>query len=152
VAFPKLPDVSKLERYVALVIKFDPETGWRPGDIDVRKEAKNLFCFPLWQDLEKNVEMRLILDVENIDRYIERFSGVEGIEIVEGKEAINAKVRELFKPRYLIAQPFIMQMSIAAKKIRIDDISPDLPLEEVARILYERGALGIGKMEPYTIP
>jgi len=108
-----LPDISKLKRYVALVIQFDPHTGVRSGNIDVRRD-RGLFCLPLWQDLTRGVEMRLVLD----DRDIEQYRGVEGIEVVEGKAAINAKVRELFKPRYGIVSGALLSASIAAKDRR----------------------------------
>jgi len=145
-----LPEISSLERFVAIVVYFDPVTGWRPGGIDVHKEAKDLFCMPLWQDLERGVEMRLIL--RDWDAYIARFTGVPGIEIVEGKEAINAKVAELFRARYWIASPVLVQLSVTQKGIDVTDIPPDTPPEEVARILHGRGALGIRRMEPYLLP
>jgi len=91
-----LPNLSKLKRFVALVIKFDPFTGSRPiPGIAPRHVDRGLFCLPMWQDLEAGVEMRLILD----DRDIEQYRGIEGVEVVEGKDDINTKARELCKPR-----------------------------------------------------
>jgi len=142
-----LPDISKLERYVALVIEFDVFTGRRAGNIDIPRDA-GLFCLPLWQDLERGVEMRLVLD----DRDIDQYRGVEGVEVVEGKEAINTRVKELFKPRYSLAHEGLLAASITAKNIKIDDIDATLEVEEQLKILYERGALGIRKEEPYLLP
>jgi len=142
-----LPDISKLRRFIALVIRFDPHTGARAGGIDVRRDT-GLFCLPLWQDLERGVEMRLVLD----DRDVEPYRETEGIEVVAGKAAINAKVKELFKPRYSIVSGALLSASIAAKGIRIDDVDASLPVREQVRILYERGALGIRKDEPYLLP
>jgi len=140
-------DISKLKRYVALVISFDPHTGRRAGGIRI-PEDRGLICLTLWQDLERGVEMRLVVD----DRDIEQYRGIEGVEVVEGKSAINAKVEELFKPRYAVACGALLAASIAAKEIRCDDVDAALPVEEQLRILYERGALGIRKEEPYLLP
>jgi len=126
-----------MKRYVALVIKVDFSTGKRAGDIDPRDPG--LICMPLWQDLEKGVELRLIIE----DRPLEQYRHLEGVEVVEGKEAINAKVRELFKPRYGVAVPELLHESIRAKNIRIDDIDHTLPPEKQVESLYERGDLGI---------
>jgi len=142
-----LPDLTKLKRYVALVIKFDPRTGKRAGNIKI-PEDKGLFCCPLWQDLEAGIEMRLVLD----DRDIGQYRGVDGIEVVEGKAAINAKVRELFKPRYSVTNPELLTESIRAKRIRIDDVDPTLPPQKQIEIIYGRGALGIRKDEPFILP
>jgi len=142
-------NLSKLKRYVALIIKFDPYTGKRPiPGISPRHVDKALFCPPLWQDLDKGIEMRLVLD----DRDIGQYRNVEGVEVVEGKTAINAKARELFKPRYGVVNPELLIESIRAKGIRIDDIDYTLPPEKQIEILYERKALGIRKEEPYQLP
>jgi len=151
-----LPDISKLKRFVALVIKFDPETGKRPipgiaphfagGHTD-----RALFCLPLWQDTEKGIEMRLILD----DRDIEQYRGIEGVEVIEGKDAINAKVRELFKPRYSVAEPELFRISVdrmlADGRLSEGELKVLSP-EERLKLCYERGALGMRKQEPYQIP
>jgi len=136
-----------LKRYVALIIEFDPFTGARAGGIDVRRDA-GLFCLPLWQDLERGVEMRLVLD----DRDIEQYRGIEGITVVEGKAAINEKVRELFKPRYSVVSGELLLASIMVKGISIDGIDQSQPVQRQLEILYQRGALGIRKEEPYLLP
>jgi len=145
-------NISKLKRYVALVIKFDPQTGARPiPGISPRHTDKALFCLPLWQDLEKGIEMRLILD----DRDIEQYRGIEGVEIVEGKVAINEKVKELFKPRYSIEDSELYRISlqdaIAKGIVSLDELKI-LTRRERLRLLYERGILGIREDRPYLIP
>jgi len=146
-----LPDLSKLTRFVALVIKFDPETGARPIPGVVPHTDRALFCLPMWQDTEKGIEMRLVLD----DRDVEQYRGVEGVEIVEGKATINAKARELFKPRYSVAQPELFKVSV--ERMLVDGrLSEDelkvLSSEDQLKLCYERGALGMRKDEPYQIP
>jgi len=135
---------------VALVIKFDPLTGRRAGDIEVRTD-RGLVCMPLWQDLEKGIEMRLVVD----DRDVSRYEGVEGVEVVKGKEAINMKVKELFKPQYSIASPELFRISLEslmkAGTISLSELR-GLPSEEQLRICYEKGCLGMRKREPHVIP
>jgi len=145
-------DVRKLKRYVALVIKFDPRTGHRPiPGISPRHVDRALYCMPMWQDLERGIEMRLILD----DRDIEQYRGIEGVEVVEGKTAINAKVRELFKPRYSVANPELftisMERMLADGRLREDELRVLSP-EDQLKLCYEKGALGMRKDEPYQIP
>jgi len=147
-----LPDISKLKRFVALVIKFDPHTGARPiPGISPRHTDRALFCLLMWQDLKKGIEMRLILD----DRDIEKYRTIEGVEVVEGKDAINAKVRELFKPRYSIVDPDLYRLSledcIRRGIVTFDELKILTP-EERLKLLYERGVLGIREDKPYEIP
>jgi len=143
-------NIPKLKRWVALVIKFNPSTGERAGGIDARRD-RGLFCMPLWQDLEKGIEMRLILD----DRDIEQYRGIEGVEVVEGKATINAKARELFKPRYSISQAELFRISIermlADGRLSEDELKVLSP-EDQLRLCHEKGALGMRKDEPYQIP
>jgi len=145
-----MSSLSKLKRYVALIIKFDPFTGERAGGIDVRRD-RGLFCMPMWQDLEHGIEMRLILD----DRDIEQYRNIPGVEVVEGKTAINAKVRELFKPRYSVLQPELFKISVERMltdgRLSEDELKALSP-EEQLKLCYEKGALGMRKDEPYQIP
>jgi len=156
------------ERYVALVIRFNFKTGERPiklfeiapGQFSKKPEFKpgqphrtdsGLRYMPLWQDLEKGIEMRLVLD----DRDIEQYRGVEGVEVIEGKDAINTKVRELFKPRYSIASPELFRVSVermlADGRLSDDELKVLSP-EEQLKLCYEKGVLGMRKDEPYQIP
>jgi len=147
-----LPDLSKLKRFVALVIKFDPQTGYRPiPSIAPRHTNRALFCMPMWQDVERGIEMRLILD----DRDIEQYRNIPGVEVVEGKTAINAKARQLFKPRYSVASPELFKISVERMltdgRLREDELRPLKP-EDQLKVCYEKGALGMRKDEPYQIP
>jgi len=141
--------ISALKRYVALVIEFDPHTGYRPGGVDVRRD-RGLFCMSLWQDVDRGIEMRLVLD----DRDVSRYEGVAGIEVVRGKEAINAKARELFKPRYAVAVPELFRASFE-KALRDGQIREGelvgLEWRDQLKLCYERGVLGMRKDKPYQL-
>jgi len=141
--------LKTLKRYVALVIDVDFATGARAGGIDPRDP--NLVCLG-WQNFELGKEIRLIVNEAVIDDYIERYRGVPGIEIVEGKAAINTRIVALIKPRYSVTESGLLSTSIIVKRIPIDDITPDMDVQEQLRIVYERGALGIRKTPPTTIP
>jgi hypothetical protein len=142
--------METLKRYVALVVKFNPLTGERAAGIDVKTD-RGLICLPLWQDVGRGIEMRLVVD----DRDVSRYEGVEGIEIVKGKDAINAKVKELFKPQYSVASPELFRVSLEslmkAGTISLSELR-GLPPEEQLRICYEKGCLGMRKREPHVIP
>jgi len=141
--------LKSLKRYVALEIDVDFVTGTRAGGIDPRD--LNLIC-PRWQNFEAGKEIRLIVNETVIDDYIERYRGVPGIAIIEGKDNINIRVKELVNPLYDVVSPALLHSSIVVKNIRIDDIPPTLDPFEQLRILYERGALGIRKREPFLLP
>jgi len=141
--------IEQLTRYVALEIDVDFNTGARAGDVDPRD--RNLAC-PGWQNIDLGKEIRLIINEAVIDEYIDRYTGVPGITILEGKDTINARVLTLVPTRYAVVVPPLLETSITIKRIRIDDIPPETPPNEQVRIVYERGGLGIRKIEPYLIP
>jgi len=148
-AFKRL---SSLERYVALVIEFDPITGWRAGGIKIPGDVKKFFCPPLWQYLEKGIEMRLIVD-PSIDP--EAFKGLPGIQVIEGKTAINQKAKELFKPQYFITDRIFFEFSLKQLLEQGSITLSDLQRysgQEGLKFLKERGCLGIQKRDPYQIP
>jgi len=148
-----LKKLSELSRYVALVIEFDLVTGWRAGGIKIPRDALKFFCPPLWQDLESGIEMRLILDPD-IDPA--EFSGVPGIEVIEGKDAINLKARELFKARYDVGDQIFYRLSledlIERGIVTLEELSAFKTDQERLAFLWEKGCLGIRKIEPYQIP
>jgi len=141
--------IKKLTRYVALEIDVDFTTGARAGDVDPRDP--NLVC-PGWQNFEAGKEIRLIVNEAAIDDYISRYRNISGIVIIEGKAAINARVKELVKPLYDVVYSALFHASIPAKGIRVDDIPHDIDPQEQLKIVYERGALGIRKREPFLLP
>jgi len=159
--------MSGFARHVAWVIRYDPLSGERPiplfeiapGQFSKKPEFRpgqphktdpGLYCMPLWQDHERGIEMRLVLD----DRDIEQYRGIEGVEVVEGKDAINTKARELFKPRYSVVEPGLFRISV--ERMLVDGRVTEEELrvlspEDQLKLLYEKGALGMRKDEPYQI-
>jgi len=57
-------NLRKLKRYVALKIKFDPITGWRAGEIDVRRDTG---LFAIAQNISRGEEIRLVLDDRDVE-------------------------------------------------------------------------------------
>jgi len=151
-------DLSKLKRYVALKIKFDPITGKRAGDAGIKIDEgrsipdPNLICCGFgWQNVDKGVEIRLIVDDERIDEYIERYKDVEGIEILEGIDAINLAVDEIVSEQYMITSPELLKASIEQMNIKIDDLHGK-SRDEMLKTLYQRGALGVEPRHPFKLP
>jgi len=127
-------------KVVALQIQVDFLTGERAGGIDPRDPG--LVC-PGWQDVDNGVEIRLVKD----GRDIEQYRNIPGVTVLEGVDAINARVAELFPPKYAIKNEILFTESIKAKRIALDDIDPNLPPDQQIAKLHKRGALGIVKRE-----
>jgi len=105
-----VPNFKNLNRYVALKIKVDFETGERAGGIDPRDP--NLYA--LAQNLEDGWEIRLILDNRDISIY----QNVEGIEVIEGVENIDKAIVELLpneEQYFFTRDDTLLQVSILAK-------------------------------------
>lgn len=105
-----MPNFKNLNRYVALKIKVDFETGERAGGIDPRDP--NLYA--LAQNLEDGWEIRLILDNRDISIY----QNVEGIEVIEGVENIDKAIVELLpneEQYFFTRDDTLLQVSILAK-------------------------------------
>jgi len=131
-----------LEEHFALEIDVDFITGKRAGDIDPRDP--NLICLPLWQNLELGKEMRLILD----NRDLKQYEGIEGIVIHKGADAINKRVKELFKPRYSVQVSELFLVSIRQLGIDLKSVPKNTTVSEQLKFLSEQGVLGILKEEP----
>jgi len=133
--------IKNLKRYVALKIEFDPFTGKRAGDISPHDPG--LLC-PGWQNLEEGVEIRLVVD----DRDIEKYRDIPGVEVIEGVENIDNEILKICKPKYVLANPELFRVSIAHKNIDLSDIDSSLPIEKQLETLRKRGALGIDLLKP----
>ena len=132
----------------AIRVKVNFTTGERAGGINPRD--KNLRCSPLWQNLEAGVEIRAVLDGD-----VSRYAALEGVEILDGEAAIDVAVADLHKVAsedHSVYNQALLAESIRSKKIKIDDIPADLSEAEEAKILFERGALGIRKATKPTPP
>jgi len=122
-----------------LKIRVDFATGERAGGIDPRDPG--LITHPSWQNVDEGWEVRVIED----DRDVNIYRNVEGIEVLEGENAIEAAIATIHKERYAIKNEYLLVESIRQKGIDITDLSPDMSHEEIAKKLYERGALGVVK-------
>jgi len=125
-----------------LKIKVDFETGERSGNIDPRDPG--LKTHPTWQNVDDGWEVRVIED----DRDINIYRNVDGIEVLEGEAAIEAAIASIHKERYAIKNEQLLVESIRQKGIDITDLIPDLGHEEIAKRLYQRGAIGVVKSLP----
>lgn len=120
---------------VALKIQVNFLTGKRP--VDPFKDP-NLRPNATWQCLDGNCEMCLVLDGN-----AEPYRDMKGVKVIRGTEAIMAELRTFHKPRWKVYDQSLCARSIKQKNIDIADIDNKLAPNEEARILYERGALGI---------
>lgn len=131
----------------AIRVKVNFHTGERAGGINPKD--KKLRCNPMWQSIENGIEIRAVLDGN-----VEKYRGLEGVEILEGEQAIDAAVLALQKESasHVVYNKELLAASISAKGIKLHDIPADLSEGEEARILFERGALGIRRREKPTPP
>ena len=150
--------LKRLNRYVALKIKVDFNTGERAGGIDPKDP--NLMCFG-WQNLDDGWEIRLIMDESKIDEYVQRYGSAEGVEVIEGVENIDKAIDEIIPPEkqigYSIYMPELFTASVIGKHLDANDSfdvnkipNPDLvdvSVEEtrrkVLKYLIEQGVKGI---------
>jgi len=124
----------------ALEIQVNFSTGERAGGIDPRDPG--LECHPTWQNLDEGIEIRIIKD----GRDVEQYRNIPGITVLEGAEAINARIKEIKPTTYAVANEALFNLSL--QRIDISDIDPTLPPEKQLEELYNRGVLGIRKTEP----
>jgi len=148
-------DLSKLERYVALKVKVDFNTGARAGGINPRDVG--LICLG-WQNFEKGEEIRLIVD----DRDVEQYRNVEGIEVIEGIDAIDKAIESVVpeeqRESYDVLIPEVVTASLTAlhldekhsldlSKIREEELDTD-PVKarnKLLKLLKEQGVKRIVK-------
>lgn len=127
----------------ALRIDFHPQSGIRPAGINVRKPG-----YPSasgWQDSKAGVEIRMVINGD-----VGRFRDVEGIEILEGPEAIDAAVA-LLNPstgdQYVVTNEGLMGACITAQEVPVWDMAAELDHNSELEWLYKKGVSGIVKIE-----
>lgn len=120
--FGSMFSVRNLGRFVALKVRVDFSTGWRAGGVDPRDP--NLVCLG-WQNLEDGWEIRLIVNEDKIDEYIEKYSGKDGVEIIEGVENIDKAIDEIIPQEkqviYDAYMPELLTASVIAKHLDPND-------------------------------
>ncbi len=124
----------------AICIKTDFTTGRRAGGINPKD--KNLPGNPNWQNSKMGCEIRL---VKNGD--VSKYEGVEGVEILDGEAAINAKVAEVHLPHFGAFNDALMVESIRQKSVILSTLPADDP-KALLGALYELGVAGIRKSNP----
>lgn len=88
----------------ALLIEWDKRTGYRCGGILTKDPG--LFCQRVWQamDVSPQLEIRLVND----DRDLSIYEEVEGVTVIQGEEAINTVVGELFPTAPMISGSYVL--------------------------------------------
>jgi len=128
----------------ALLIRFDGETGVRPGGINPRVN-QGLLCPPGWQnlDVEPAVEIRMVDDGVDVSQY----EGVEGITVLEGEAAINKAVKaNIVLTHYIITDEALMLAHVLEKGLSLDDlVGKSGP--EAAKWAYDAELAGVTKRE-----
>ena len=151
-------DIRNLKRFVALKIKVDFNTGERAGGIDPKDP--NLICIG-WQNLKTGWEIRLIRNEEKIDEYIQKYSNIEGVEIIEGIENIDKAIDEIIPEEdqvdYRVYLPELLTASIIGKHLDPQDpfninnipnpdpldVSIDTSIRNTLKHLMNQGVKGI---------
>ena len=124
----------------ALRVQVDFQTGRRAGGINPKD--RSLATHPSWQNPDMGIEITLVRD-----GHAERFQGMEGIEILDGREAIDAAVQAIqpeeqfsIKTEGLLVE-YIRQASVDIRGLK------GKSMNEVARDLFDRGCPGVVKRE-----
>jgi len=131
----------------ALKIKVDFKTGKRAGGIDPR--SKNLRGHPTWQCTKTGWEIRAVLDGD-----VEKYRGLEGVEILEGEAAIQAALKATCPARVLwkVTNDALLKRSLQQITPDLSGLSQDATPEEELEFLYKAGCKGIGRISRETEP
>ncbi len=125
----------------AIRVDVNYATGKRAGGVNPKD--LNLVGHPSWQNIDKGVEIRLVAN-GNVAQY----QNVAGVTVLEGEAAIDAAVDEIYETKYAVVNEALLSHSIVQKNIDLTGLSPDLTQEEMAKALYDMGALGVKKSAP----
>ena len=115
----------------ALRVEVDFQTGRRAGGIDPRD--RSLATPPSWQNTDLGIEITLVRD-GNADR----FRDVEGIEILDGAEAIDAAVLAIQpEDQFSIKHEAMLVEYIRQASVDITGLKGK-SMNEVARELFDK--------------
>lgn len=126
----------------ALRIQVDFTSGRRAGGLDPRR----LRGHPSWQSTDLGIEVRAIPE-DTAEQYV----AIEGVTVLNNRDAIVAVLDEIADHRYRITNNELMLESVRQKGIDLSDID-NRDQADLARILFERGALGIAAPDPPVPP
>lgn len=128
----------------ALMIDVNFGTGERAGGIEPNSDT--LLMEPTWQSWLLGKEMRLCPE-----SLITKYEGKPGIAVIA--EADIPDACQIFaEEQYAIASHDLVAESVKQKGIDITDLDSNMDDKELAKILLERGALGVKyrKRKPKT--
>lgn len=126
----------------ALLIEVDFSTGARAGAINPRD--KHLVCHG-WQNLDSNpgLEIRIIEDGRDIKQY----EGIQGVTILDGKEAINAAIEANIPAKYSIQSEAFMIESLKENGGKLKQFA-GMGMNEIAKEAHKQGLVGVVERKP----
>lgn len=129
----------------ALLIEFDVRTGKRAGGINPRDRMLN--CYG-WQDLESlpAKEIRLVED----DRDMGQYRNIQGVTILNGKDAINAAIIANIPVKYSVVSEALMLASFKEKNIKLSEFAGK-SMSEIADMAFKAGVAGVVRQIPRTL-
>lgn len=129
----------------ALLIEWNTKTGIRAGNVNPRDPK--LQCYG-WQDLESKpaLEIRLVED----DRSLNGYANVDGVTILEGKEAINAAITKYIPCKCAVKDSTLMVAAAQEAGVKLSEFAGKTP-QEVARMAFDFGLAGVTERRPDLI-
>lgn len=128
----------------AMLVKADYGTGKRAGNIDPRSGLTRTHVS--WQDVEKGFEVRVALDGNYAP-----YQNVPGITILNGEAEIRAVLKKMVRTGYLLDSDVLAAESIRQNNINIQGIDTKASRSSIAKELYDRGVLGVSKVDRVPI-
>lgn len=126
----------------ALLIEFDLFSGLRAGDISPRDPK--LPCRG-WQNLDRKpaLEIRLVQDNRDLSQY----EGVQGVTVLDGKDAINAAIQANIPSRFQIVDKEVMIEHMKEKGVSFNSLVGK-GAEEIAKFCLDQGVAGVLERKP----
>lgn len=131
----------------ALLIEWNPNTGKRAGDIN--PNDPKLQCYG-WQNMDVSpaIELRIIED----DRDISQYEGIEGVTVLNGKDAINTAIDVNFPPKFAVDDELIYSEHFKLKLGEIDiSTLPDNREERLKVLKTNHSIKGIREIKPLKV-
>lgn len=124
----------------ALLIEFDLRTGTRAGGIDPRDRGLRCVAQRIVDGDAR--EIRVVDDGRDTSAY----DGVDGVSVLDGVAAVNAKIAEIFVVSYAITNETLFSLSVQQRGIALSDYD-GLSDEDMLAALYDAGVRGISRSE-----
>ena len=129
----------------ALVIEWEPHSGKRAAGINP-KDPK-LQCHG-WQCMESDpaIEIRLVED----DRDLSIYESCDDVQILEGKETINAAIEKYILPKYHLVDMGLLLAAMKEHNCSCDEVC-NMTIPEIAKWAYEHKLAGATIVLPKLI-